>query len=86
MLTPRRVFTANGFLRRGRTVAMKTTLDRALADVPSVRHVVVCERLPASSDASRIDWNQERDHWWHELIPQQPVRADTVPVPAENTP
>ena len=77
------VFTANGFLRRGRTVAMKTTLDRALADVPSVRHVVVCERLPASSDASRIDWNQERDHWWHELIPQQPVRADTVPVPAE---
>ncbi len=77
------VFTANGFLRRGRTVAMKATLDRALADVHSVRHVVVCERLPAGSDASRIDWNQQRDHWWHELIPQQSSQAETEPTPAE---
>ena len=77
------VFTANGFLRRGRTVAMKTILDRALADVSSVRHVVVCERLPAGSDASRIDWNQDRDHWWHELIPRQSIQAETVLTPAE---
>ena len=77
------VFTADGFLRRGRAVTMKATLDRALADVPSVRHVIVCKRLPASSAASQIPWQEERDHWWHELVPAQSSEAETSLTEAE---
>ncbi len=77
------VFTADGFLRRGRAVTMKATLDRALADVPSVRHVIVCKRLPASSAASQIPWQEERDHWWHELVPAQSSEAETSLTDAE---
>ena len=77
------VFTADGFLRRGQPVAMKETLDRALADVPSVQQVIVCKRLPASSPASQISWQAERDYWWHELVPAQASAAETSPTDAE---
>ena len=61
------LFTADGLLRRGQKVAMKSVADQAVAEVPSIRHVVVVERagLP---DAP---WTAGRDHWWHELVPQQ---------------
>lgn len=78
------VFSADGFLRRGQPVAMKSTLDMALADVPGVRHVIVAKRLPASSPASRIDWQKQRDHWWHELVPSQADEAETTPTAAED--
>ena len=77
------VFTADGFLRRGKAVAMKATLDRALSDVPSVQHVIVRKRLPASSAAPPLPWHDERDHWWHELIPAQASAAETSPTSAE---
>ena len=77
------VFTADGFLRRGKAVAMKTTLDRALSDVPSVQHVIVYKRLPASSAASQIPWQEERDQWWHELVPVQESAAETSLTEAE---
>src|SRR5215510_3360693 len=37
--------TADGFWRRGQTVAMKTTADTALGSAPQIRHVVVVPRL-----------------------------------------
>ncbi len=77
------VFTADGFLRRGQAVAMKATLDRALSDVPSVQHVIVCKRLPDSSAAPPIPWQEERDHWWPELVPAQASAAETSPTSAE---
>ena len=77
------VFTADGFLRRGQPVAMKSALDRALADVPSVQHVIVCQRLPAMLDGLQIPWQGQRDHWWHELIPVQADEAETRTMPAE---
>ena len=78
------VFVADGFLRRGRAVAMKSTLDTALDSVPSVRHVIVCKRLPASSTAAQIPWHAERDHWWHELVPPQAPAAETSMTSAED--
>ena len=77
------VFTADGFLRRGREVAMKATLDRALLEVPSVQHVIVCKRLPASSAAAQIPLQTERDHWWNDLVPAQPAEAETSLTEAE---
>ena len=79
------VFTADGFLRRGQAVAMKATLDRALSDVPSVQHVIVGKRLPDSLAAPPIPWQEERDHWWPELVPAQASAAETSPTSAETT-
>ncbi len=73
------VFTADGFFRRGRTVAMKPTLDRALAEVPTVRHVIVARRA-----GLEVPWTRGRDHWWHELIPGQPHTAETERTDAED--
>ena len=75
----RAVFTADGFFRRGRAVAMKPTLDQALAEVPTVRHVIVARRA-----GLEVPWTQGRDHWWHELIPGQPDTGETEPTDAED--
>ena len=39
------LFTADGFLRRGQRVPMKATADEAVADSPSIEHVVVFQRF-----------------------------------------
>ena len=38
------LITADGLLRRGQKVAMKPVADQAVAEVPSIRHVVVVNR------------------------------------------
>jgi acetyl-CoA synthetase len=69
------LFTADGAFRRGRAVAMKPIADDALAQVPTVEHVIVLRRT-----GQDVPWTPGRDHWWHELIPAQPSLA-----PAERT-
>lgn len=55
------VIAADGTLRRGKTVAMKETLDKAAEQVPTLRHVVVFDRL-----GDPIPMTAGRDcHWRH---------------------
>ena len=56
------VITADACPRRGRPVAMKATLDEALAELPGVRHVVVARRLGGA-----VPMRAGRDLWWDEL-------------------
>jgi acetyl-CoA synthetase len=56
------VFTADGSLRRGHTLALKEVVDEAARLSPTVRHVIVYRRL-----GRPIPWIEGRDHWWHEL-------------------
>jgi acetyl-CoA synthetase len=72
--------TADGLFRRGVTTPMKPTVDAACADVASIAHVIVVART------GRIEtpWTPGRDHWWHELIPQQPAAAPTEITGAED--
>lgn len=56
------LITADGFLRRGRPVAMKEEADRAAAMAPTVEKVVVVSRLGRD-----IPWHEERDMDWSEL-------------------
>ena len=74
------VITADGAWRRGQPVAMKATLDVALADAPTVQHVLVVRRT-GSLDTPM---SAGRDRWWHETIPQQPATAATEPTSAED--
>lgn len=76
----RALFTSNGFLRRGRPVPMKATADEAVAEVPTIEHVIVHRRI----DTDAGGWTEGRDHWWHDLIPGQPDEAETVRTSAED--
>lgn len=73
------LFTADGFFRRGETVPLKPTADRALQDVPSVEHVIVLQRA-----GNKVEIYPDRDHWWHELVPTQPDQAEIEPTAAED--
>ena len=67
------VITADGTLRRGRTVAMKETLDKAAEQVPTLRHVVVFDRL-----GDRIPMTAGRDHHWRDLAAGEAATAEIV--------
>ena len=64
------VFCADGFLRRGRLVPMKPTLDAALEQCPSVRRVIVHQRV-----GNDVEMRSGRDVWWRDAIDNQPDHA-----------
>jgi acetyl-CoA synthetase len=57
------LLTADAVPRRGKPVSMKEIADAALEQAPSVRHVVVWDRL-----GTRPAMRSGRDHHWHELV------------------
>ncbi len=73
------LFTADGFLRRGKPVAMKPTADQAAAQVPTLQHMIVLNRAGIETPMQ-----PGRDHWWHELIPRQSEQAATEITAAED--
>ncbi len=73
------LFVADGSYRRGRVVNMKAVADEALKQVPSLKHVIVHQRV-----GTEITWHPQRDHWWHELIPAQADTAATEITEAED--
>ncbi len=63
--------TADGTTRRGKFIPLKATADAALADVPSVRRVVVFDH-----QGQTVPMEPDRDVYWHELDPApSPVDA-----------
>jgi len=73
------LFTADGFLRRGRVVPLKPVADEALLHAPTVQHVIVVNRAH-----SAIPWTEGRDHHWADVIAGQPQRAETERTSAED--
>lgn len=55
------VITADGGWRRGKEVRLKSAVDEAIADVPSVKKVIVCKRT-----GSPVPMLEPRDIWWHD--------------------
>ena len=60
------VITSDGGYRRGTVIALKKNVDEALADVPTVQHVIVYQRTNTP-----VEMKPGRDHWWHEIIAHQ---------------
>jgi acetyl-CoA synthetase len=73
------LITADGFTRRGRTVAMKEVADAAVADVPSVHTVVVVPRLGID-----VPMAGARDVTLAALIEHHQVPFDAVAVESEH--
>jgi acetyl-CoA synthetase len=58
------VITADGGYRRGKPSALKPTVDEAVAQCPSIEHVLVVRRT-----GEDVAWS-EKDLWWHETVEQ----------------
>ncbi len=72
------LFTADGFPRRGKLVDIKSVADKAAAQVPSLKHIIVLEHADID-----VPINLERDHWWEDLISTQADQAETEHTSAE---
>jgi len=58
------VITADGGYRKGRVFPLKPVVDEALEkSAGSVRNVLVVRR-----GENEVDWNADRDVWWHESV------------------
>ena len=60
------VITADEGLRGGKKIPLKKNTDEALKGCPGVKTVLVLRHTGGA-----IDWNKERDVWWHELCSKQ---------------
>jgi len=78
-LGARLVIAADGGLRRGKEVRLKDTVDEALKDCPDVKDVIVYRRT-----GSKIDFQNGRDLWWHELDTGASDDCPAVPLDAEH--
>jgi len=73
------LFTTDGMFRRGKVVPLKPHADEAIRDVPTLEHVIVWQRA-----GNEVEMVRGRDHWWHELIPQQAKEAAAADTLAED--
>ncbi|SCL16851.1 acetate--CoA ligase [Micromonospora inyonensis] len=72
------VITADGGFRRGKPSALKPTVDEALANCPSVEHVLVVRRT-----GEEVAWS-EKDRWWHETVETASTAHTAQPFDAEH--
>jgi acetyl-CoA synthetase len=73
------LITADGSLRRGREVPMKELVDEALAESPSVEHVVVWRRLGRAAPM-----RPGRDLFWDESVADSPGELEPLEVDSEH--
>ena len=70
------LITADGFLRRGGWVDLKSVADAAVGQAPTVERMLVVRR---AGDALTVPWREGRDVWWSESVgdgPTEPAAAD----------
>jgi acetyl-CoA synthetase len=73
------VITADGGFRRGKPVALKDAADRAVAECPSIEHMLVVKR--GGGLEVQCDMKTGRDVWYHDVVPEandncEPERLD----------
>ena len=75
------VITADGGYRRGQVLALKTITDEAVADAPSIEHMLVVKREGLETP---VTMQPGRDHWYHELKRRAAPRCAPEPMDAED--
>ena len=73
--------TADGAWRRGNVVPLKTNVDEALKDTPTIEKVVVLERVGKAANAAM---QSGRDLWWHEVMATASDKCEAEPMDAED--
>jgi acetyl-CoA synthetase len=73
------IVTADVSFRRGKTIEMEQVAGLALADAPSVRHVIVARNRRGASGAPGVRGHLE----WDELVAAEPDKLATEPLDPE---
>ena len=73
------VITADEAWRRGKPVALKTNVDDALEQCPSVKNVVVLRRT-----GNEVPMREGRDHWWHDVVPAESDTCEPEEMESED--
>jgi acetyl-CoA synthetase len=72
------VITADGGYRRGREVQLKSAVDEALTECPSVQSVIVLKRT-----GSEVAMREGRDYWWDHLEREEGEVCPAEPMDSE---
>jgi len=73
------LLTADGSVRRGKTIEIKKEADKALDNVSTLEHVVVYKRL-----GIKIPWKDGRDIWWEDIASKKSDECDTEQMDSED--
>ena len=75
------VICADGQMRGGKTLPLKSAVDEALAmgGCEAVRKVIVYRRTN-----EKVQWTPDRDSWMHDVAASQPTTCEPVDVGAEH--
>ncbi|GLH94730.1 acetate--CoA ligase [Phytohabitans aurantiacus] len=72
------VITADGGYRRGNPSALKPTVDEAVAQCPTIEHVLVVRRT-----GQEVSWT-DKDVWWHEVVDAADPHHEAQPFDSEH--
>ena len=73
------VLTADEGLRGGKTIPLKSNVDEALKNCPTVETVMVYKRTGGD-----IGWDAGRDVWWHDVVEKQDENCPCAEMNAED--
>src|SRR6056300_409920 len=73
------VITADEGTRGGKIIPLKSSVDIALAQCPNVKKCVVVKYTNGT-----VDWNDDRDIWYEDLVAKQPAICECEPMDAED--
>ncbi len=73
------VITADEGVRGGKKVPLKSNVDQALINCPNVKTALVIKRTGGD-----IDWNNERDFWYEDLVKNVGSECDPEPMDSED--
>jgi acetyl-CoA synthetase len=71
--------TADGGYRRGKVVALKANVDKALGGKPTIEHCIVVRRT-----GEAIPETAGRDLWWHDVMAKADAVCAPTSLPAEH--
>lgn len=74
---PKVIVTADAGLRRGQAIKLKEKVDRVLHDLPSIRSVIVVDRLGTAPDMVA-----GRDYWWHDVMKHASIHSEPARLEA----
>ncbi len=72
------LFTADGVVRRNKTIHMKPVVDDAAKQIPTLEHMIVLRQI-----GETVEMKSGRDHWWDEIVSGQSDSAPTEVTDAE---
>ena len=73
------VVTADEGVRGGKTIPLKEITDEALLSCTNVKKCVVVKRT-----GNRINWNEDRDVWYHDITKNVPAVCEPEEMNAED--